>query len=344
MSAKAESEWLKNTLSLPHNHSALFDLVQKASEHRLFVESSIVAETILVQIGLQIVTAHVVIHAPNSAFHQRPESFDGLRVNVASNVDFLGVLNAAMIVIVRSSGKSVIGRILIGEHKVGWQNVFFNQSMQGALGHIGRNECADIALALDKSNYRSFCFLVCCARTALHSLATAKIHLIHFDGLLAAAKFRRVLGFIEHGANLLKHAPRGFVRNARLALDLFCGNAATGRGHKVDRIKPSRERSGRLVKDRARSRVNVVAAMIARVGRTALDAVMFGDRFACLAIDTFRVEAIAKPLKAGGIVRELFLKVFQRVGQHVRLAVVVRHLVTYSQVKYYQMSVPTVKG
>jgi hypothetical protein len=40
----------------------------------------------------------------------------------------------------------------------------------------------------------------------------------------------------------------------------------------------------------------------------------------------------------------LFLEVFQRVRQHVRLAVVMCHLVTYSQVKSYQMCVPTVKG
>jgi hypothetical protein len=38
------------------------------------------------------------------------------------------------------------------------------------------------------------------------------------------------------------------------------------------------------------------------------------------------------------------LEVFQRVRQHIRLAVIVRHWVTYSQVKSYQMAVPTVKG
>ena len=98
------------------------------------------------------------------------------------------------------------------------------------------------------------------------------------------------------------------------------------------------------MEDRASGRVNVMAAMIARVRRAAHNAMVLGDRFALLAIDAIRVEAIAEPLKAGRVIRELFLEVFQRVRQHVRLAVVVCHWFTYCQVKSYQMAVPTVKG
>jgi hypothetical protein len=98
------------------------------------------------------------------------------------------------------------------------------------------------------------------------------------------------------------------------------------------------------VEDRASSRVNVMAAMIARVGRSAHDAMMLGQRFALLTIDAFRVQAIAKPFKAGSVIRELLLEVFQCVREHFRLAVVMGHWVTYCQVKPYQTALPTVKG
>ena len=58
-------------------------------------------------------TTYIVIHALNSVFHERPEAFDGLRMNIASNVYFLAVPNAPMVVVMRGSGESVIDRIII---------------------------------------------------------------------------------------------------------------------------------------------------------------------------------------------------------------------------------------
>jgi hypothetical protein len=79
--------------------------------------------------------------------------------------------------------------------------------------------------------------------------------------------------------------------------------------------------------------MNVMAAMIARVGRATLDAVMFCHRIAGFAKDAIRIQVVAEPFKASRVIWELFLEVFQRVGQHVRLAIVVGHNLTYSQVK-----------
>jgi hypothetical protein len=90
--------------------------------------------------------------------------------------------------------------------------------------------------------------------------------------------------------------------------------------------------------------MDVMTAMVARVRRSANNTMVLGDGLALLAIDTFRIEAIAKPFKAGLVIRELLLEVFQGVRQHLWFAVVVGHLITYSQVKSYQMAVPTVKG
>jgi len=295
---------------LANNHVAFLDLVQEANEHRSLIEAPIVAETVLVQIGLQIVTANIVINALDSVLDQTPESFDGLSMGITSHIDFLAVANAPMVVIVRRSGEAVIRRIIIGKNQIGWQDVLFNQPMQRALSDIGCNECANAPLALDESDHGRFSFLVRRASAALHSLATAKVHFINLDGLLASAQLRRVLRFVQHGANLLEHAPRSFIGNARLALDLFCRNSATSRGHQIHRVEPRCKGRGRLVKDGASRGMNMVAAVFAAIRRSARCAVMLGHGLALLAVNAVRVEIVLEPFEASGIIGKLCLEGF----------------------------------
>ena len=49
------------------------------------------------------------------------------------------------------------------------------------------------------------------------------------------------------------------------------------------------------MEDRASGRMNVMAAMIARIRRAAHNAMMLGHRLALLAVDAFWIQAIAKP-------------------------------------------------
>jgi len=346
VATKTESERLRDRESLTtRNNIALLDLLQEAGEHGLHVEAAVVSETVLVQIGLQIVTANRVINAFDSVFDQRPKSFDCLGMHFASNVNLFTMTNPAVIKVVPRSRESVVCNVVIGENEVRWHDVLFNQPVQSVFLCVGSNECANATLALHQSDNRSLGFLVQSGCTALMTtLATAVVRLIHFYRLSASAEPRAILRFVQHGANLLKHAPCRLVRHPSLALNLFGANPASSLGHEIDGIEPSRERSRRLVEDRSRGRVNVMAATVARVRRATHDAMMLSGRFALFAIDALRVEAIAKPLKAGRVIWELLLEVFQCVRQHVRLAVVMGHLVTYCQVKSYQMTVPTVKG
>src|SRR5207245_2108796 len=110
------------------------------------------------------------------------------------------------------------------------------------------------------------------------------------------------------------------VSHSRFPLNLFRRDSTARRSHQVDGIEPSRKRSGRLVEDRASGWVNVMAAMIAGVRRAAHYAMVLGHRFALDAVDAVRVEGIAKPLKAYGIGRELFVEVFLGVAEHLRVA------------------------
>ena len=72
------------------------------------------------------------------------------------------------------------------------------------------------------------------------------------------------------------------------------------------------------MEDRVRSRVNMVAAVLARVGRATLDAIMLRDLLAVLAVDAIGIKAVLEPFQAGGIVRELAVKVFPGVPLHFR--------------------------
>jgi hypothetical protein len=87
------------------------------------------------------------------------------------------------------------------------------------------------------------------------------------------------------------------------------------------------------VKDCVGSRVNVMAAVVARIRRATDNAVMLRDRVARFAKDALWVQVIFQPFKAGRIVWELFLEVLYREWEHFRLAVVVGHDLTYFQVK-----------
>src|ERR1035441_4454922 len=262
----------------------------------------------------------------NSTFDKAPKALNGIRVDFSDNIDLLAVIDSLMGV--TASAEAVVGaEVVCKDHGVR-QDVLFDESSQCIGLNVVGDECPNLPLALDHSDNGS---LVCSASAC--SLGSASVvGLVHFD-LTPASTNRPALVITKHGANLLKHAPRRLVSHTRFPLNLLCRNSAARRGHQVDGIEPSRERRGGLVEDRASGRVNVMPAMVARVGRATLDAVMLCKRVARFAEDAVRVEVIAKPIKASRIVRELLLEVFQRVRQHVRFAVVVGHDLTYFQVK-----------
>src|SRR5436305_9479576 len=94
-----QSEWLWNlNWRLSHNHILLLDLVQETVKHRRAVMAAIVTKAVLVQIGLQVMTAHLMVNAANAGFYERPESFDGVRVDFARDVNLLAVIDRAMVV------------------------------------------------------------------------------------------------------------------------------------------------------------------------------------------------------------------------------------------------------
>ena len=70
--------------------------------------------------------------------------------------------------------------------------------------------------------------------------------------------------------------------------------------------------------------MNVVTAIIARVGRATRHSVMFGHAVALLAKDTIWIEVTLEPLQTGRVIRKLAVEIVLCVLPHFRLAIQVR--------------------
>src|ERR1039458_1008915 len=116
-----------------------------------------------------------MIDTADPALNATPESFDGVRVNLANDVDFLAVVDSMMRV--SPSVKAIVGTEIIGEHGRAWENVFLDESMQGVGFHVGSDECANAAFALDHANDRSFLG----SAPACSFGTTPAIRDVHFD-------------------------------------------------------------------------------------------------------------------------------------------------------------------
>ena len=261
-----------------------------------------------------------MVDATNSPFDKTPEALHAIGVDIPHHVDFRGVPDAAVLV---ASGlavrvlhvrNAIVARPLVGIDGGVGKYVLRDQRQQGgALGVLGRS-CYDAPFALDNSDDGCF-LLVSAQRTSACALAAAtKIGLVHFDG--AAKRFRVIL--IEQRADFVEHSPRGLVGYASLPLNLFRGDPATRGRHQVDGVEPGCKRSTGFVEDRVGCRVNMVSAMITRVRSAAGNAVMLCRTLARFAENSFWVQIVEQPLKAGVVIWKHFVEVVESKVDHPR--------------------------
>src|SRR5882762_2424872 len=96
----------------------------------------------------------------------------------------------------------------------------------------------------------------------------------------------------QERANLIEHAPSSLVSDASLALNLLCGNPATCGTHEVHRIEPSAKRSARLLEDGSSHRGDHLAAIVARIRRSASDAMVLAFLLALCAVGNSARESL----------------------------------------------------
>src|SRR6266568_140455 len=286
------------------------NLLQNPLEQQIPLIPPVISEAVLIQVGLQVLRAHVVIHAADSPFQGAPKALDCVGVNISSDVDLRGVADA--LVRVALIFQAVIADMLIGEHDALRQDVFLCEAAKSLLldirGNAGHNAAnAPIVAALDHADDGS---LVLAPEVSPASPAVESFIHLHRRTL----QLQTVLG--QETPNLAEHAPRCFVGDASLPLNLLCGNSATSRTHEIHCVEPSFERSGALLENSSRERVDVVSARLAGIGGAASHAVMLLLDTALLTLsDAIRPALLFDVLKAGIIIRELGIKIRHCVAQ-----------------------------
>lgn len=285
---------------------------QNRKENQVPGLAAVVSERVLIEIALQVFLAHRVVDTAKTSFHQTPESLDSLSVNLSprsGDVNLLTVPDA--VVPITPSFDPVISRVIISKHATAGKHKFMDKSMQsGLLGVCGDTRYDAATLALHHSYHGSLGLL-----NRVSSLgASAHIHFVNFHRRSLQSDVLR-----HQGSNLTEDAPRGFVGNTSLTLNLFRGDAAPGGTHQEHGLKPDAERGAGLFKNSSGQGVQMVTAMVTRIRGAASNAVVLANRASTVLGITLR-HAIREAhihyaLEAGVIVRELSVKLVSGVSK-----------------------------
>jgi hypothetical protein len=298
-------------------------LVQEVKEHGPLVVSAVVAPRVLVQVPLQPLGRDRVVDAANPVLHQGEEALDGLSVNVPAHVDPLLVVDAFVGVLPLDPA---IALPLVRVDDGGGQNVVTDARVEReAVTSFSENICPYAPSALDDPKDH-------CSRLRIWTEfdsgegGNAAVSVSHpttdpgFVGFNFPGQSRSLVGH-DLVANLVEHSPSGLVRHAKLALQLLGRDSASSARHDVHGVEPQMQRRGRLVKDRPRCRVNVVAAGLACPRLTPLRRLVALERPFLVALRTMRVLSVRrepgapKPLQTGGIVRVFAHELHEGVGR-----------------------------
>ena len=196
--------------------------------------SAIEAESVFVQVGLQVFRRNGMIDATNSALNQAPESFNAVGVDVAFHIHApfvpdLAMAIASRLAILPEIFDSMIRRVFVGVDEAAGSNMLANGSEQVSFVCRWNGASEHFSSTLYDPDNRSH-FLVAASRSASSVFAlTAKIGFVNLHRWPLQLHF--VLG--EQGANLLEHSPCGFVGDSGFALNLLRRDTATSGTHQV---------------------------------------------------------------------------------------------------------------
>jgi hypothetical protein len=262
-----------------------------------------------------------MINSANSTFHQRPESFNGVGVNIAANVHASTVLDSAMAILcvvpilVENVLNPIIGAEFIGIDGALGHNVFADHAEKSRTLHIINHAGNNSSLAAFPFNdSRDWCFLPITNHRPTSAVFTnsAEVGFVHLHRW--SLQLQVAIG--EQGANLMEHAPCSFVGNSSLALNLLSGYTATSGTHEIHGIEPSLERSSALLKDGASERIDVIPAMVASISSATSNAIVFAV-YSTLGTEgnTVRPTLFFDVLQAGIIGRKFKVEILESVPE-----------------------------
>src|SRR6266699_2550770 len=289
---------------------------QNQLEKQISTVSPIESKTVFVQVSLQVLRAHVVVDPADTALYQTPESFDGLSVNVARDVNLCAVPDALMNISVLL--KAIVRNVVIGEHGARRQDIFLRQTMKSVPCRVRsytRHNPANALLCVPFRHAHDRNFVAPQRRTPTlpHPLSFPPVvHFVHLNR--RALQLQTVLG--QETPNLAEHAPRGLIGDASFPLNLLRGDTATSGTHEVHGVEPSLEKSSGFLEHGPRQRIDVIPAVVAGIGGTARHTIMLPLDAALPALGyAIRPALLVNVLKAGIVVRKLGVKVRDGVAQ-----------------------------
>ena len=135
------------------------------------------------------------------------------------------------------------------------------------LGAHGNVAGQNVAVSLDNAEHHGLVIMP-------DLVLTPEEAFVDFDRLAGSAD-RKIPVNVPHVlADQIAHAPRRFVRDAKLALNLFGGDAIPGGREQEHDEKPVPQRCPRALKGRPGSGVHLIAAMLASEAAAFLDPVI----------------------------------------------------------------------
>lgn len=262
-----------------------------------------------------------MINTTYSTLYEAPKALYGVGVGIADNVFARSVIAPFMSETVGLDG--IIDRILIRVDNSAFGNVLIDKRHDGRAFGISNNIRGDFALPLGDTNYG--CLALCTTPTFTRPF-TANISLVNFDFIL-----EHTFALVKKFADLLEHAPCCLIGYTRSSLKFFSRMTATSSSHPKHGLKPYFERGAGLMKDRSSSWVNFMSAKVTFVARSFSYFVMLCYSLANRTLNAAREAVVFKPFQTSIVIREFFLKVFERVFNLFLFS----HFLTLSHVVYH---------
>src|SRR5271155_5267988 len=220
----------------------------------------IVSEREFVQVQRQIVRAHLVVTAHNSALEQAPEAFNRVRMSRADNVFVLPVIDGLMHKAVAL--EMAIAGIFIGRHQRDFlRDGFLNEILKRPEFRIFDHLADDITLAAYGSDHHRLTAVVWALSVAALPVVPIFVFatdpsFVRFD--LTDQLLERLV--LHRGADARAHIPRGFIAAAaNLPMDLKRAHSLLRLAHQVSDLKPRHERIFGVLEDRAGDYAEAIA-------------------------------------------------------------------------------------
>lgn len=226
------------------------------------VFSIVISELKFSDVQMQILFANFVECADDPALQDRPEAFDGLRMNCAVNVLVRPVVNDAMRVSLLSKAL-VSGPVVRAQQGNLVRDRLVDECAQGFTLNVLDDAGNDVALATDCADNNRLAFPIALT-AALVPMPVARVAadncFIHFDDP------GELLHVLHHcGSDLVAHEPSRFVgAEAHVAVDLKGAHALLADQHQVRDSEPILEGLIRIFKNCSGKTRETIASIAAR--------------------------------------------------------------------------------